>query len=79
MKYETLAELSAAAKAGEFTGHIFIYCDCVVAYKESQDQADNNVSNDEEYGEAVFEAQNTHGDDVLIDALALLGIKATSD
>ena len=78
MKYETLAELSAAAKAGEFTGHVFIYQDDVVAYKESQEQADENIRNYEPYGTEVFSAQK-HGDLVLIDALELLGIKATFD
>lgn len=78
MKYQSLEELAAAAKSGDFTGHIFIYSNDVVAYAESQEQANNNVSNEKPYGTEVF-WDKRHGDLVLIDALALLGIKATSD
>lgn len=59
MKYKSFAELVAASKSGEFTGHVIIDNDCVNAY-----QGDD----------LVFDFNDSGAECALFEALTELGL-----
>lgn len=66
MKYQTLEELAAAAKSGEFTGHVIVDNDCVSARQPIGDDDSEEVF--------AFGGEGPAG--ALIDILASMGIRA---
>ena len=65
-KYQTLEELCAAAKSGEFTGHIIVDNDCVGAYQPMGDDD----------SECVFDFGGEGPEGALIDILTFMGLDA---
>ena len=65
-EYQTLEELCAAAKSGEFTGYVVVDNDCVDAYQPIGDDDAENVFN--------FGGEGPRG--ALIDILRGMGLNA---